>query len=158
MQAAPRKLGVAPSAPHRHLTRRSAAQLPVAAPMAIGAAMIVWSGAIHLDLWDSGYRSVPTIGTLFLFQAVTAFVLGGLVLVTRRVVPAAAGALFLASTAAGLVWSVEWGLFGFKDSFGAPFASESLGVEAAGVVVLAIASAARRWQGRRRRDERTPTA
>jgi hypothetical protein len=107
--------------------------------MVLGAAMVVWSGAIHLDLWTAGYRSLPTIGWLFLFQAIAAFLVGATVVVTRRIEAAAAGALLLASTAMGLVWSVEWGLFGFRDSYRAPFATESLGVESAGVVVLVIA-------------------
>ncbi len=106
-----------------------------------GSAMLVWSGAIHLHLWSAGYRSIPTIGWLFLFQAVSAFVLAASVLLTRRPVVAAAGALFLAATAIGLVWSVEWGLFDFQDSFGAPFATQSLGVETAGAVALAVAGA-----------------
>lgn len=107
--------------------------------MAVGAAMLVWSGVIHLHVWMDGYRAIPTIGWLFLLQAITAFVLAAAVLASRRLLVAAAGALFLASTAIGLVWSVEWGLFGFQDSFQAPFAAESLGVEAAGTVVLLLA-------------------
>lgn len=107
--------------------------------MVLGAAMVVWSGAIHLDLWSAGYRSLPTIGWLFLFQAITAFVVGPAVAVTRRVLAAGAGMLLLASTEIGLVWSVERGLFGFQDRYGAPFATESLGVESAGVVVLVVA-------------------
>lgn len=119
--------------------RRDARRWAADGSMVLGAAMVVWSGAIHLDLWTAGYRSLPTIGWLFLFQAVVAFVAGATVVVTRRVEAAAAGALLLASTAMGLVWSVEWGLFGFQDRYGAPFATESLGVESAGVVVLVIA-------------------
>jgi hypothetical protein len=121
--------------------------------MALGAALLVWSGAIHLHLWASGYKSVPTIGWLFLLQSISAFVLGATVLVTRHPVPAAAGALFLASTIGGLVWSVELSLFGFRDSFSAPFATESLGVESAGIVVLALASAVS-WRSRLRRRGR----
>lgn len=117
--------------------------------MALGAAMLVWSGAIHLHLWTHGYRNIPTIGWLFLLQAITAFVLAALVLLYRGFVPAAVGAMFLASTIVGLVWSVEWGLFGFQDSFDAPFATQSLGVESAGAVVLLIACLlARRPRGR----------
>ncbi|MGH8987258.1 MAG: hypothetical protein ACRDXC_01495 [Acidimicrobiales bacterium] len=115
-----------------------------------GTAMLVWSGAIHLQLWTDGYRSVPTIGWLFLFQAVTAFVLGAAVVVTRHPLAAAIGALFLVSTAIGLVWSAEWGLFGFQDSFGAPFAAESLGVEWGGAVALILAGYLGWRVGRRR--------
>src|ERR1700693_4310591 len=34
------------------------------------------TGAIHLDLYLTGYRTIPTIGWLFLLQVVTAFGLG----------------------------------------------------------------------------------
>jgi hypothetical protein len=118
--------------------------------MVLGAGMLVWSGAIHLHLWTAGYSSIPTIGWLFLFQAVAAFVLASIVLITRHSVSATVAALFLGSTAMGLVWSAEWGLFGFQDSFSAPLATESLGVESAGAVVLILASALA-WRGRRRR-------
>lgn len=121
--------------------------------MVLGVGMLVWSGVIHIHLWTAGYRSIPVIGWLFLFQAIAAFVLGAVVLITRHPVPATIGALLLGSTAVGLVWSVEWGLFGFQDSFDAPLAMESLGVESAGAVVLILASVLA-WRGRRRRDAR----
>lgn len=152
VQAEREKSRAVPAAPERPYTR----QVRFAGPMAAGAAMIVWSGAIHLDLWNIGYGTVPTIGPLFLFQAITAFVLGALVLLVRRVALAVVGALFLASTAAGLVWSAEWGLFGFRDSFAAPFASESLGVEAAGVAVLVLATVLARRHLPWRRTRSTP--
>jgi len=113
------------------------------AAMLLGAALIAWSGGIHLHLWQSGYRGISTIGPLFLLQAIAAFALALLVALTRRLVPAVLGAGFLASTIGGLVWSAEWGLFGFKDSFSAPFAQESLFVEMAGIVVLSVGSIAR---------------
>lgn len=111
--------------------------------MVAGAALVAWSAGIHLDLWSAGYESIPTIGWLFLMQAVGGFAVALVVLVSRRLLPALAGIAMLASTVGGLVWSVEWGLFGFKDSFGAPFVGESLTVEAAGIAVLCAASVLR---------------
>ena len=35
-----------------------------------GAALLVWSGVIHLQLWADGYRSISVIGPLFLVQGV----------------------------------------------------------------------------------------
>lgn len=107
--------------------------------MVAGAGLLAWSGGIHLDLWHDGYSTVPTIGTLFFLQAVSALTLAAVILATRRLYPALAGGALLAMTVAGLVWSVEWGLFGFRDSLSAPFAVESLAVESAGVAVLAAA-------------------
>jgi hypothetical protein len=38
---------------------------------------------IHLDLYLTGYRSIPTIGWLFLLQVIVGFVLAAAVLATR---------------------------------------------------------------------------
>ena len=46
----------------------------------IGGGLLVATGAIHLDLYLTGYRTIPTIGWLFLLQVITAFGLGALVL------------------------------------------------------------------------------
>src|SRR5262244_1564437 len=40
-----------------------------------GAGLLAAAGAIHLDLYLTGYRSIPTIGWLFLLQVITAFAL-----------------------------------------------------------------------------------
>src|SRR5712691_3261366 len=41
-----------------------------------GGGLLIATGAIHLDLYLTGYRSIPTIGWLFLFQVIAALVLG----------------------------------------------------------------------------------
>src|ERR1700722_14669215 len=41
-----------------------------------GGGLLIAAGAIHLDLYLTGYRSIPTIGWLFLFPVIAAFVLG----------------------------------------------------------------------------------
>ena len=112
--------------------------------MVAGAALIEWSASIHLDLWLAGYRSVPTIGTLFLVQAIAGFTLGAAVALSRRTLPALAGAALLLGTAGGFLWSVTWGLFGFKDLLSAPFGVEALVVELIGTAVLATACGLRR--------------
>ncbi len=104
-----------------------------------GALLLVVSAVIHLHLWSTGYRHIPTIGPLFLMQGVAGIVLALVVAVTRRAGAALVGALFAASTIGGLILSVEVGLFGFKDSLSAPDATLSLVVESAALVVLAAA-------------------
>ncbi|MGH8995084.1 MAG: hypothetical protein ACRDYB_03465, partial [Acidimicrobiales bacterium] len=42
----------------------------------VGSGFLVATGAIHLDLYLTGYRSIPTIGWLFLLQVIAAFGLG----------------------------------------------------------------------------------
>lgn len=116
------------------------------ATMVVGAALVGWSAAIHLDLWHTGYRSIATIGPLFLVQAISGFGLALVIAALRRLVPAIAGICFLASTLGGLVLSAKVGLFGFKESYGAPFAHLAIIVEIAGIVVLAAAGLLRiRW-------------
>src|SRR5262245_10223660 len=79
------------------------------------------TAAIHLDLYVTGYRTIPTIGWLFLLQVISAFALGLAVLVipSRLVVPsrlaAGAGAGFALATLGGYLLSVWIGLFGFKE-------------------------------------------
>ncbi len=104
-----------------------------------GAVLLVVSAVIHLHLWSTGYRHIPTIGPLFLLQGIAGIALALLVAVTRRGWAAVIGAGFAASTIGGLVLSVEVGLFGFKDSLSAPDATLSLVVESAAFLVLAAA-------------------
>ena len=80
-----------------------------------GAALLVATGAIHLDLYLTGYRHIPTIGWLFLLQIIAAFALAAAVLAIRSPVVAAAGAGFAASTLAGYLLSLWIGLFGFTE-------------------------------------------
>ena len=80
-----------------------------------GAAFLIASGSIHLDLYLTGYRSIPTIGWLFLLQIIAAFVLAIAILVTRNWLAAAAGAGFAISTLGGYLLSLKVGLFGFTE-------------------------------------------
>src|ERR1035437_4397712 len=69
------------------LPRRSASAIA-------GAALLIASGSIHLDLYLTGYRSIPTIGWLYLLQGISAYALGTLV---------------------GYLLSLKVGLFGFTE-------------------------------------------
>ena len=80
-----------------------------------GAALLAATAGIHLDLYLTGYRSIPTIGWLFLLQVIAAFVLALAVLVTGSRLAAAAGAGFALSTLGGYLLTVWIGLFGFKE-------------------------------------------
>ncbi len=80
----------------------------------VGTGLLFATGAIHLDLYLTGYRTIPTIGWLFLLQVIAAFALGLLVLAGSRLA-AAAGALFLLSTLGGYLLSIWVGLFGFRE-------------------------------------------
>jgi predicted lipoprotein with Yx(FWY)xxD motif len=80
-----------------------------------GAALLVASGAIHLDLYLTGYRTIPTIGWLFLLQVIAAFGLAAAILVTGSWLAEAAGAGFALSTLGGYLLSLWVGLFGFTE-------------------------------------------
>jgi len=80
-----------------------------------GGGLLAATGAVHLDLYLTGYRSVPVIGWLFLLQVIAAFVLAAAVLVSGSRLAAAAGAGFALSTLGGYLLSVRIGLFGFTE-------------------------------------------
>ena len=80
-----------------------------------GAALLVASGAIHLDLYLTGYRTIPTIGPLFLFQVIAAFALAVAIPLTGSWLAAAAGAGFAVSVLGGYLLSLRFGLFGFTE-------------------------------------------
>jgi predicted lipoprotein with Yx(FWY)xxD motif len=90
------------------LPRRSASGIA-------GAALLIASGAIHLDLYLTGYRSIPTIGWLFLLQVIAAYVLALAIPVTGHRLAAAAGAAFALGTLGGYLLSLKVGLFGFTE-------------------------------------------
>ena len=81
----------------------------------IGSGLLFATGAIHLDLYLTGYRTIPTIGWLFLLQVITAFGLGATILVSSSRLVAAAGAVFAIATLGGYLLSLRISLFGFRE-------------------------------------------
>lgn len=90
----------------------------------IGAGLLVATAAIHLDLYVTGYNTIPTIGWLFLLQVIAGFALGLAVLVVPlaarsswqpAALSAAAGAGFAIATLGGYLLSLWIGLFGFRE-------------------------------------------
>jgi hypothetical protein len=85
-----------------------------------------------------GYRTIPTIGPLFLMQGLAGALLAVVVVFTRRLLMVVTAAGFMIATIGGFLVSIYFGLFGFMDTLAAPYAGLSLGVEIAGVVVFAV--------------------
>jgi predicted lipoprotein with Yx(FWY)xxD motif len=81
----------------------------------IGSGLLFATGAIHLDLYLTGYRTIPTIGWLFLLQVIAAFGLGATILVSSSRLVAAAGAVFAIATLGGYLLSLRISLFGFRE-------------------------------------------
>ncbi len=80
-----------------------------------GAGLLASTAGIHLDLYLTGYDTIPTIGGLFLLQVIAAFLLAGGVVATGSRVVAAAGAGFAVCTLGGYLLSIWAGLFGFRE-------------------------------------------
>ena len=113
------------------------ASLPRRSAVAIaGAALLIASGSIHLDLYLTGYRSIPTIGWMFLLQVISAYALALAIAVTRYRLAAAAGAAFALGTLVGYLLSLKVGLFGFTD------VRTTAGIVAAVIDVAAFAALA----------------
>jgi predicted lipoprotein with Yx(FWY)xxD motif len=105
----------------REHARRPAPGWPAVMLRVAGSGLLIATAAIHLDLYLTGYRTIPTIGWLFLIQVIAGFGLGLAVLaIPRRLVllirlAAVAGAGFALATLGGYLLSVWVGLFGFKE-------------------------------------------
>lgn len=106
-----------------------------------GAALLAWSGVIHLQLWSDGYRDISVIGPLFAVQGIASIALALALAAFRRLALLAAGAVTAAATAVGLLLSAGIGLFGYTESLAVPDAELSLVVEFTAAAVLAAAAA-----------------
>ena len=106
-----------------------------------GALLLAVSAGIHLDLYLTGYRSIPTIGWLFLLQVIVGYVLTVAALVTRSWVAAAASAVFALTTLSAYLLAVWIGLFGFKEVRTRAGIAAGL-IEVAAFAVLALAAIA----------------
>lgn len=106
----------------------------------VGAALVVTTGAIHLDLFLTSYRHIPTINVLFLAQSISAFLLAIVLVVVIRPLVALAGALFLLSTLGGYVLALVVSLFGFQE-VRTTIGIVAAAVEIAGAAVLTAAAA-----------------
>jgi hypothetical protein len=117
-----------------------------------GVGLLAATAAIHLDLYLTGYRTIPTIGWLFLVQVIAAFVLAAAVLVSGSRVASAAGAGFAVATLGGYLLSVWAGLFGFTEvRTTAGITAGIIEVAAfAALAILALAPAAQRQPSRPR--------
>jgi hypothetical protein len=132
---------VTSTAPARH---RSPSTAGLWALRLLGAALLLAIAGIHLYLWQQGYSGIELIGPAFLAQAVIGVGGAGLLLVTRgRLVALAAalGALFALGSLGALLVSTFVGLFGFREATTATLWWETLWVEIAAIVVLAVLTA-----------------
>jgi hypothetical protein len=100
------------------------------------AGLLIWVAVIHLHLWTEGYRDIPTVGPLFFADAVGGFLLAAVLLVWPRPLAGLLGAGFMISTLGGLIVSLNFGLFGFRESTEASFVIETIILESVGALAL----------------------
>jgi hypothetical protein len=114
-----------------------------------GAVLVLLSGLVHIKLYGS-YKGISVIGPLFMAQGIVGILLALGLAAFRRMWLVLGGAGFLVATAAGLLISVNFGLFGFKDSLAVPYATSSMVEEFIGGGVLVLAAlvflAGRPWR------------
>jgi hypothetical protein len=114
-----------------------------------GALALLGVGATHIQQYYDGlYSAIPTIGTLFALNFVSATIVG-LALVAplppRLLAWLAVGGIGIAAgSIAGLLLSESVGLFGFTEYGYRPVVVLSLGLEAATLVLLGLFLAAGR--------------
>jgi predicted lipoprotein with Yx(FWY)xxD motif len=112
-----------------------------------GSGLLIATAAIHLDLYLTGYRTIPVIGWLFLLQVIagSGLALAVLAIPGRLVIPgrlaAAAGAGFALATLGGYLLSVWTGLFGFTEVRTSAGIAAGLAEVAAFAVLAALALA-----------------
>lgn len=108
----------------------------------VTAGLVGTIAGIHLDLWVAyGYRSIPTIGPLFLLNGIAGSLLAlGCLAAPRRLLAATAAAavLFAAGAIVALVIAVNVGLFGFIETTRAPLFGQAIAVEAATMLAGAL--------------------
>jgi len=104
-----------PLASPNDMHRKQSVSWPQLVLRVTGAGLLIATGSIHLDLYLTGYRTIPTIGWLFLLQLIAAFGLGAIVLAFPSRLVSAAGAGFAIATLGGYLLSLRIGLFGFRE-------------------------------------------
>jgi hypothetical protein len=111
-----------------------------------GSVLLAGSAVLHFHLWDSeGYRNIPTIGPLFLTQAIVGVVLALATAILRKLLLVIASAGLAVSSIGGLLIAVWWGLFGWQESFAAPYVGLALWIEAGAAVLLGAACLVLGW-------------
>ena len=118
-------------------------RLPIALPLA-AAGLLAAGGWIHWCLYRHGYRYIPTIGPLFMLNALSSLTIAVLVAVRRELLVRVAGLLLAGTSLAAFVASRTVGLLSFRERGlqPAPQAPLVLAIELLALVVLA---ATYRW-------------
>lgn len=101
-------------------------------------AFVMVGGLVHLDLWQSGYRGIPSIGRLFIANVVVSAVLAVALLVRRDTPLIVAGLLFSGGSLAALVLSRTVGILGFTERAWTEQAVQASTAELGAMVAFAV--------------------
>lgn len=102
------------------------------------ALFVVVGGAIHLQLWRTGYRGIEYIGPLFIANVAVSAVLVLAILLRGDVRVAVAAMLFSASSLVALVFSRTIGLLGFTERAWTDLAVQATTAEVGALVALGL--------------------
>ncbi len=114
----------------------------------VAAAFILLNGGVHFYLWwRQSYRVIPTIGPLFMLNAVAALLIAAALLWKPWTIAALLGLGFSVATFGGFVLASTRGLFGFVTIWTTPAVVASIAEAGAIVSLLAWWSITRRKPG-----------
>lgn len=107
------------------------------------ATFVLVGGAIHLDLWRSGYRGIDYIGPLFVANVAVSGLLAVALLVRPNAKVALAGMVFSVGSLVALVLSRTTGLLGFTERAWTDMAVQATTAEIGAIVAIAFVLVAR---------------
>jgi uncharacterized membrane protein len=124
----------------------STTRLLTIAARVVTAAITAAMAVIHFHLWNSGdpaYKTIPTIGVLFLLNVIGGIILAIALLITPTKflsVTLLLTGLFTLGTLIGLIVALHTTLFGFHEYYGVPYERESVQLESVGTGLALILS------------------
>lgn len=108
------------------------------------AVFVIVGGLVHLELWRSGYKGIPFIGSWFIANvAVSALLAGAVLLLNNRWVNLG-GVVFSFSTLVALVMSRTVGIAGFTERAWTDQAVQATTAEFGAIVAFAVVLVATR--------------
>jgi len=112
-------------------------------PRVAAATFVLVGGAVHLDLWRSGYRGIEYIGPLFVANVAVSALLVLALLVRPNAKVALAGIAFSVGSLVALVLSRTTGLLGFTERAWTDMAVQATTAEIGAIVAIAFVLVAR---------------
>jgi len=102
------------------------------------AAFVIVGGLVHLQLWRSGYKGIPYIGTWFIANVAVSVALAAVVVAVNNAWVNLGGVLFSLSSLVALVMSRTTGLFGFTERAWTDQAVRATTAELGAIVAFAV--------------------